>query len=255
MFRLVPFIIFVVVPFMEFLLPVALKLFPNMLPSTFQDRLKVRGRSRPSCLHTCGGLAAAAQGRQAACELTSKTAVPASVPSTFQDRLKVRERSRPSCLHTCEGFATAAQGRQAACELTSKTAVPASVIVSKSPFRELVVLQLRLGRCSKFQSSLAALLLHNPASGIAVTNPACCSGQPSPSKTGQISHYDLSAQSASNLCKLTLTSQVGHLCICRRQYNPTKGGAAAFRHFASINRCMCQWGMCFAHWLQEEEDQ
>eukprot|EP00891_Asterochloris_glomerata_P009122 jgi/Astpho2/9122/e_gw1.00133.93.1_t len=39
-FRLVPFIIFVVVPFMEFLLPVALKLFPNMLPSTFQDRLK-----------------------------------------------------------------------------------------------------------------------------------------------------------------------------------------------------------------------
>ena len=46
-FRLVPFIIFVVVPFMEFLLPVALKLFPNMLPSTFQDRLKV------GCCH-CG---------------------------------------------------------------------------------------------------------------------------------------------------------------------------------------------------------
>ena len=35
-FRLVPFAIFVIVPFMEFLLPVALKLFPNMLPSTFQ---------------------------------------------------------------------------------------------------------------------------------------------------------------------------------------------------------------------------
>jgi hypothetical protein len=39
-FRLVPFAIFVIVPFMEFLLPVALKLFPNMLPSTFQDSLK-----------------------------------------------------------------------------------------------------------------------------------------------------------------------------------------------------------------------
>lgn len=35
-FRLVPFSIFVIVPFMEFLLPFALKVFPNMLPSTFQ---------------------------------------------------------------------------------------------------------------------------------------------------------------------------------------------------------------------------
>ena len=41
-FRLVPFIIFLVVPFMEVLLPVALKVFPNMLPSTFEDKLKVR---------------------------------------------------------------------------------------------------------------------------------------------------------------------------------------------------------------------
>ena len=40
-FRLVPFIIFLVVPFMEVLLPVALKVFPNMLPSTFEDKLKV----------------------------------------------------------------------------------------------------------------------------------------------------------------------------------------------------------------------
>jgi len=40
LFRLVPFSIFVIVPFMEFLLPFALRLFPNMLPSTFQDSLK-----------------------------------------------------------------------------------------------------------------------------------------------------------------------------------------------------------------------
>lgn len=40
LFRLVPLAIFVIVPFMELLLPVALKLFPNMLPSTFQDKLK-----------------------------------------------------------------------------------------------------------------------------------------------------------------------------------------------------------------------
>src|ERR1700722_14837486 len=36
--RLVPFSVFVIVPFMEFLLPVALKLFPNLLPSTFEDK-------------------------------------------------------------------------------------------------------------------------------------------------------------------------------------------------------------------------
>ena len=36
--RLIPFSVFVIVPFMEFLLPVALKLFPNMLPSTFEDK-------------------------------------------------------------------------------------------------------------------------------------------------------------------------------------------------------------------------
>ncbi|KAI7054578.1 LETM1-domain-containing protein, partial [Hortaea werneckii] len=35
--RLVPFSMFVLVPFAELLLPVALKLFPNMLPSTYED--------------------------------------------------------------------------------------------------------------------------------------------------------------------------------------------------------------------------
>jgi len=39
-FRVVPMSIFVLIPFMEFALPFALKLFPNMLPSTFQDSLK-----------------------------------------------------------------------------------------------------------------------------------------------------------------------------------------------------------------------
>lgn len=37
-FRLVPFSIFIIIPFMELLLPFALKLFPNMLPSTFQAK-------------------------------------------------------------------------------------------------------------------------------------------------------------------------------------------------------------------------
>eukprot|EP00240_Pyramimonas_obovata_P001874 CAMPEP_0118928740 /NCGR_PEP_ID=MMETSP1169-20130426/5922_1 /TAXON_ID=36882 /ORGANISM="Pyramimonas obovata, Strain CCMP722" /LENGTH=507 /DNA_ID=CAMNT_0006870785 /DNA_START=316 /DNA_END=1836 /DNA_ORIENTATION=- len=45
-FRLVPFSLFVLIPFMEVLLPVALKLFPNMLPSTFEDKLKVEEELR-----------------------------------------------------------------------------------------------------------------------------------------------------------------------------------------------------------------
>ena len=45
--RLIPFSVFILVPFMELLLPVALKLFPNMLPSTFADKFK-EVRSSPS---------------------------------------------------------------------------------------------------------------------------------------------------------------------------------------------------------------
>ncbi|KAK0210690.1 LETM1-like protein-domain-containing protein [Desarmillaria ectypa] len=44
--RLVPFAVFVIVPFMEFLLPVALKLFPNMLPSTFEDKFAAQEKER-----------------------------------------------------------------------------------------------------------------------------------------------------------------------------------------------------------------
>ncbi|KAJ1970621.1 LETM1 domain-containing protein ylh47, partial [Dimargaris xerosporica] len=36
--RLIPFSFFIIIPFMELLLPVALWLFPNMLPSTFQTK-------------------------------------------------------------------------------------------------------------------------------------------------------------------------------------------------------------------------
>lgn len=37
LFRLVPFSVFIIVPFMELLLPLAIKFFPGMLPSTFQS--------------------------------------------------------------------------------------------------------------------------------------------------------------------------------------------------------------------------
>ncbi|CAF0840856.1 unnamed protein product [Brachionus calyciflorus] len=38
LFRLVPFSVFIIVPFLEFTLPIFLKLFPNMLPSTFKEQ-------------------------------------------------------------------------------------------------------------------------------------------------------------------------------------------------------------------------
>ncbi|KAK3264026.1 hypothetical protein CYMTET_27209 [Cymbomonas tetramitiformis] len=44
--RLVPFSFFVIIPFMEVFLPVALKVFPNMLPSTFQDVHKKEEEAR-----------------------------------------------------------------------------------------------------------------------------------------------------------------------------------------------------------------
>lgn len=37
-FRMLPFSVFILVPFAEFLLPVALRFFPNMLPSTFETK-------------------------------------------------------------------------------------------------------------------------------------------------------------------------------------------------------------------------
>jgi LETM1-like protein len=40
LFRLIPFSMFVIIPFMEVALPFALRLFPNLLPSTYQDSLK-----------------------------------------------------------------------------------------------------------------------------------------------------------------------------------------------------------------------
>ncbi|KAI7818808.1 LETM1-like protein-domain-containing protein [Gamsiella multidivaricata] len=44
--RLIPFSVFIIVPFMEFLLPFALKFFPSMLPSIFEDSLSREQKER-----------------------------------------------------------------------------------------------------------------------------------------------------------------------------------------------------------------
>ena len=40
LFRIIPFSMFIIIPLGELALPFALKVFPNLLPSTFQDSLK-----------------------------------------------------------------------------------------------------------------------------------------------------------------------------------------------------------------------
>lgn len=45
-FRLVPFSVFIIVPFMELLLPIAIKLFPGMLPSTFQTAVEYEDKMK-----------------------------------------------------------------------------------------------------------------------------------------------------------------------------------------------------------------
>lgn len=48
LFRLIPFSVFIVVPFMELLLPLFIKFFPGMLPSTFQTAKDRQDRLRQS---------------------------------------------------------------------------------------------------------------------------------------------------------------------------------------------------------------
>lgn len=44
-FRLVPFLVIILIPFAELALPLLLKIFPNLLPSTFQDQMKQEARA------------------------------------------------------------------------------------------------------------------------------------------------------------------------------------------------------------------
>lgn len=50
--RLVPFSFFIVVPFAELLLPVALKMFPDLIPSTFETKNQGRSRAFSAALGT-----------------------------------------------------------------------------------------------------------------------------------------------------------------------------------------------------------
>lgn len=50
LFRLVPFSLFIIIPFMELALPIFIKLFPNMLPSTFAEESKEKEKMKKRLL-------------------------------------------------------------------------------------------------------------------------------------------------------------------------------------------------------------
>ncbi|KAI8871641.1 LETM1-domain-containing protein [Ramicandelaber brevisporus] len=119
--RLVPFSIFIIVPFMELLLPVAIKLFPNMMPSTYESaserekkakkqsdiRLEVSKLLRESMAESIKSKAAAKAAKKqqqqqqsatteaatATTATTTATATPA-LPSKYADAFDVLHRTR-----------------------------------------------------------------------------------------------------------------------------------------------------------------
>ncbi|KAJ3387831.1 hypothetical protein HDU92_001783 [Lobulomyces angularis] len=122
--KLVPFIIIVLIPFMEFALPLLIKVFPNMLPSTFESKyqeeekkkklLKIRLEVAKFLQDTVGEMAVAGQskthnakefvdffhnyrasGEQAPTEEIIKIA------KKFEDRLTLNSLSRPQLISMC----------------------------------------------------------------------------------------------------------------------------------------------------------
>ncbi|KAK9760100.1 LETM1 domain-containing protein ylh47, variant 2 [Basidiobolus ranarum] len=121
--RLIPFMIFLIVPFMEFLLPVALKLFPNMLPSTYESKtqaeekrkslMRVRMEMAKYLRETVQETAAASHHSEAAQQFgelfkkVRKTGEPATteevlkVAKQLEDELTMENLSRPQLVSMC----------------------------------------------------------------------------------------------------------------------------------------------------------
>lgn len=89
LFRLVPMSMFIIIPFMEFALPFALKLFPNMLPSTFQDSLKAEENMKR--------------------ELQSRIAMAGFFQETLQDLAKEKKKQALKMVENNEADSTAAE--------------------------------------------------------------------------------------------------------------------------------------------------
>lgn len=137
MFRLVPFSVFIIVPFMELLLPVFLKLFPGMLPSTFQTKLdretkmkgelKVKLEMAKFLQETLDVMAPQAKGRSSQtakefAEFIQKIRTSGSEVSNtdimkfsklFEDEITLDSLSRPQLLALCRVLEIPAYGTTA----------------------------------------------------------------------------------------------------------------------------------------------
>jgi LETM1 and EF-hand domain-containing protein 1 len=125
LFRLVPFVALILIPFAELALPILLKLFPNMLPSTFEKQfeqeekkkkmLKMRLELAKFLQETVAEMAITnGKGAVAAQEFTDffqkirTTGAPANtsdlihVAQKFEDELTLENLSRPQLVSMCK---------------------------------------------------------------------------------------------------------------------------------------------------------
>ncbi|KAE8352111.1 LETM1-like protein-domain-containing protein [Aspergillus coremiiformis] len=123
--RLVPFSMFVIIPFAELLLPVALKLFPNMLPSTYEGqkarekkalslsstRKEVSGFLKDTLRESGLPVTAATVKNEEFAEFFKKIRTTGEAPSTedvikvckvFKDDLTLDNLSRPQLVAICK---------------------------------------------------------------------------------------------------------------------------------------------------------
>ncbi|KAE8321757.1 LETM1-like protein-domain-containing protein [Aspergillus sergii] len=123
--RLVPFSMFVIIPFAELLLPVALKLFPNMLPSTYEGqkarekkalnlsstRKEVSGFLKDTLKESGLPVTAATVKNEEFAEFFKKIRTTGEAPSTedvikvckvFKDDLTLDNLSRPQLVGICK---------------------------------------------------------------------------------------------------------------------------------------------------------
>ncbi|KAJ9576530.1 hypothetical protein L9F63_025571, partial [Diploptera punctata] len=125
LFRLVPFSVFIIVPFMELLLPLAIKLFPGMLPSTFQtatekehkmkQALKVKLEMAKFLQQTLDDMAVQGKGRSSKSAKNFLNSSPSFGPSgelasneeimkfskLFEDEITLDSLSRPQLTALC----------------------------------------------------------------------------------------------------------------------------------------------------------
>lgn len=124
--RLIPFVPFVVIPFAELLLPFAVKIFPRMLPSTFEP-------ANAEALRAMRAMQARAEAAQTVAKVLEEHALPpaASSPSALAALAAVR--AQPETVNTT----TVIKAAQAFDEDSVLLALPRTALVAMAQFLSL----------------------------------------------------------------------------------------------------------------------